>query len=118
MDILNSLVIGVFGMAVVFLVLVLLIVLINIQTFVARKLIPRGNGGSKGASAPIEAPTPAAPPPDPQGLTLVGVDERTAAIVMAVICDQTGIPPEELYFRTIRAMDDSPSEQSGRSTPA
>jgi len=118
MDILNSLLIGVFGMAVVFLVLVVLIVMINIQTFVARKLMAAGAARSKEATVPTDAPAPAAPPPDPQGLVLVGVDERTAAIVMAVVCDQTGIPPEELYFRTIRALDDSSSAQPGRSTPA
>jgi len=118
MDILNSLLIGGFGMAVVFLVLVVLIVMINIQTFVARKLVAAGAGRSKKTPVPTDAPAPAAPLPDPQGLTLIGVDERTAAIVMAVVCDQTGIPPEELYFRTIRALDDSPSAQPGRSTPA
>ena len=72
----------------------------------------------KGMTAVADAPVPEAPIADPQGLTLVGLDERTAAIVMAIVCDHTGFPPEQLYFRSIRALDESPSEPLGRSTPA
>jgi sodium pump decarboxylase gamma subunit len=118
MDILNSLLIGVFGMSVVFLVLVVLILLINVQTLVARKLMSGGAPRPPRESAEAVVPSPAPPAADPQSLTLVGVDERTAALVMAIVCDKTGIPPEELYFHSIRALDDPSSVQPGRSTPA
>ncbi len=113
MDILNSLATSVFGMGVVFLVLVLLIVLINLQTFVANRLL-----GRKGKPVARDLPAPPVKPAvataaataahiaDPGMVRLTGVDEKTAAMVMAIILDETGIDPARLYFKSIRALDE------------
>ena len=38
-------------------------------------------------------------------IALYGVDEKTAACIMAIVCDQTKIPLDQLVFRSIRALD-------------
>ena len=36
------------------------------------------------------------------GILLVDTDEQTAAMLMAIVSDQTGIPLERLHFQSIR----------------
>ena len=38
-------------------------------------------------------------------LLLFDVDEKTAACLMAIVCEQTKIPLNELVFKSIRALD-------------
>lgn len=38
-------------------------------------------------------------------LKLINVDERTAALVMAIVSDETDIPLSELVFKSIKAID-------------
>lgn len=112
MDILNSLYTSVFGMVVVFAVLVLLILLINMQTALIKRFsnrkatadlpitvssTPQQNHESAHSTKEVHFTAPA-----PQFLDLVDVDETTAAVIMAIICDQIGALPEELYFNSIR----------------
>lgn len=57
------------------------------------------------AAAPAPAPAaPAAPaaPVRPAGLVLENVDEPTAATLMAIISDRTGIPLNRLAFHSIK----------------
>lgn len=39
-------------------------------------------------------------------LELVGVDEKTAAVVMAIVSDKSGIPLNRLQFKSITLMED------------
>lgn len=56
--------------------------------------------------APAAAPAPAAPAAAPvayaPSVQLVDVDEPTAAVVMALVSNQTGIPLERLWFKSIK----------------
>lgn len=38
-------------------------------------------------------------------LKLLGTDEKTAALIMAVVSDESGIPLSELNFRSIKLID-------------
>lgn len=38
-------------------------------------------------------------------LKLIGVDERTAAMIMAIVSDDSQIPLSQLQFKTIKAID-------------
>ena len=40
-----------------------------------------------------------------ENVELVGIDEPTAAVVMAIVSDKTGIPLERLKFKSIKAKD-------------
>lgn len=64
------------------------------------------------ASPAPSAPAPAqAPPETPEGsawggsLTLKKVDEKTAALIMAIISDQSGIPLSQLCFKSIALVE-------------
>ncbi len=65
---------------------------------------------SKTAKAPV-APTLAAPAaPAAQsaqsGVELVGVDEPTAAVIMAIVSHQSGISLDRLAFKSIKLSED------------
>ena len=59
-------------------------------------------------AAPAATPVPAAVAPvavvkkDPE---LIDVDEKSAAIIMAIVSDETGIPLERLTFKSIKKID-------------
>ena len=56
------------------------------------------------ADAPSGVPMPAGMN---QGeLELVGTDEKTAAIIMAIVSDKSGIPLNRLSFKSIKLMED------------
>lgn len=61
-------------------------------------------------AAPTAPAAPAAPVKTPAGQTytgqvaLVGVDEKTAACLMAIVSEETKIPLDELVFRKIEAL--------------
>lgn len=49
--------------------------------------------------------------PMPEGmnqgeLQLIGTDEKTAAIIMAIVSDKSGIPLNRLSFKSIKLMED------------
>ena len=69
----------------------------------------RGGDGSAiapampaGIAPPPYSPPPVAPPPVNQALNLHGVDERTASMLMAIVADEVGVPPDEMRFLSIK----------------
>ena len=63
----------------------------------------------------VEAPAPAAAAPAgipmPAGmnqgeLELIDTDEKTAAVIMAIVSDKSGIPLNRLSFKSIKLMED------------
>ena len=65
----------------------------------------------KAAPAPAApaAPVPAAPASDEMfssgSLKLKNCDEKTAAMIMAIVADDTGIPLNELVFKSIKLVE-------------
>lgn len=59
---------------------------------------------------PVEAPKPAGTPlaegNSAGKLDLIDVDEPTAAVIMAIISDQSGIPLNRLNFKSIKKLED------------
>lgn len=53
--------------------------------------------------APAPAPAPAAAVPAMAGIQLTDVDEPTAAVIMAIVSSESGIPLERLSFKSIRS---------------
>ena len=89
----QSLLLSGIGMLVVLLELAILAVMIVILSKVLGAVV-----GEK------KAPVPAAPaaPARPAGLRLENVDEPSAATIMAIISDKTGIPLNHLDFHSIK----------------
>ncbi len=68
---------------------------------------------AKTAKAPAEAPKAAAPAgvPMPAGmnqgqLELIDTDEKTAAVIMAIVSNKSGIPLNRLSFKSIKLLED------------
>ncbi len=53
-------------------------------------------------SAPVQAAPAVAVKKDPE---LIDVDEKSAAIIMAIVSDESGIPLERLAFKSIKKID-------------
>lgn len=107
MTISKSLLVSVFGLAIVFVVLVALSLVITLLSkilgaFRKKEKTPQG--------APGNIPQQAAAETQDAGiaageLKLIDVDEKTAAIIMAIVSHESGIPLSELQFKSIKALD-------------
>jgi Na+-transporting methylmalonyl-CoA/oxaloacetate decarboxylase gamma subunit len=111
--IVEGLYVSAFGMSVVFAGLVSMIVLVNLQTWFVGKMQNRKKTAvpvPADAGAHLPAPQPTAPVQPvkayPQNLQLVQVEEKTAALIMAIVCHETGSQPDELYFKSIRLLEE------------
>ena len=95
---------------VVFAVLFLMYVLISIAGKIIEAVTKLGSKKEPAKAAPA-APAPAAAAPasgeifSSGTLKLKGCDEKTAAMIMAIVADDTGIPLEELVFKSIKLVE-------------
>ncbi len=105
---LESLLVALSGIVTVFMMLAVLCLMIPVISKTVASI-----EGKK--SAPVPAPAapataPAAPAPSASGGTytgevaLIGCDEKTAAMVMAIVSYETGIPLDQLIFHKIKAL--------------
>ncbi|HIY21221.1 MAG TPA: OadG family protein [Candidatus Flavonifractor merdigallinarum] len=104
----SALLVALSGMVIVFLMLAILCAMIVIISKVVSALTKSAAPAAPAAPAPAvpsAAPAPAAAP-GPYGgeVALLGVDEKTAACVMAIVSHETGIPLSELVFKSIKAL--------------
>ena len=80
--------------------------------FVAYVYIAKAINAKKAPEAPaaektVAAPAVAAPAaPVYTGPALVGVEEKEAAVIMAIVSHQTGIPLNRLRFESIKLLED------------
>lgn len=106
----ETLLIAVAGIAVVLLELAILSVLIVFLSKILRAIEGRfisvpDEPAEAAAPAPVAAPVaaPAAAPVAPSaGIQLIDIDEPTAAVVMAIVSNESGIPLEKLNFKSIK----------------
>ena len=105
----SMLIVALVGIVIVLVELGILAVLIQGISKIVRAL--EGAVSKKSAApaaatpAPVAAPAvaPAAPG---AGVQLVGVDEPTAAVVMAIVSNESGIPLNRLSFKSIKITED------------
>ena len=107
-SVLDALMIALSGIVIVFLMLALLWGVIAVISRVMGVLEKHtAHPASVSAAAPAaEEPAPApaaAPAPVPQ-VKLEGVSEVEAACVMAIVSHETGIPLDQLVFKSIKAV--------------
>ena len=97
--------------AVVFAVLFIMYVMISLSSKIIAAL-PSGDKKKAAAApaAPAAAAAEAAPASEGEEfssgtLKLKGCDEKTAAMIMAIVSDNTGIPLSELVFKSITLVE-------------
>ena len=101
------------GFVVVLAMLAIIAVVILVFSKVMAGLSKKGDAKKTGSEA-AEKSSPAAAPsgtPLPDGssmgkLDLIDVDEPTAATIMAIVSDQSGIPLNRLNFKSIKKLED------------
>lgn len=111
MSIIESLVVSLFCVALVFFVLSCLFTLVKILSNVLNMI------GDKGAEISVAKPeiapvTKAVGEADVNGIStgelkLFNVDEKTAAMIMAIVSHESQIPLSELIFKSIKAVEES-----------
>ena len=103
------------GIVTVMIILAVIAMLIILVSKVIRAF-ENAAAKKKGNAAPVAA-TPAASAAKPTGvipvagvsqgtIDLVNVDEKTAAIIMAIVSDKSGIPLNRLSFKSIKLVED------------
>lgn len=112
MTLVDSLIVSMLGFAIVFFVLILLSFLIKLQSMLLRYIMAAMNKSTNVENLLAEGETATAEMPEAfdEGwsageLKLLGVDEKTAAMIMAIVSDESQIPLSELQFKMIKAID-------------
>ena len=103
--ILSNLPIAAVGILVVMFELAIIAVSIFLISKVVRTFVKKEDSDSaesSASSAPAAVPAPAAVSAAPSGIELSGVDEPTAAVIMALVSNKSGIPLSNLRFRSIK----------------
>ena len=105
-SVLDALMIALSGIVIVFLMLALLW---GVIAFISRVMgvleKHTAHPASVSAAAPAAAAPAAAPAPAPAPqVKLEGVSEVEAACVMAIVSHETGIPLDQLVFKSIKAV--------------
>ena len=90
-----------FALAVIFVVAALYSLYARIKSGKAEKAAP-----AEEKKAPAAAPASADPTVGSGELELVETDEKTAAVIMALVSYKSGIPLNRLSFKSIRLMED------------
>ena len=109
LSLLDALMVALSGFVIVFIMLAVLwgiIMLVSrAVTGVERSPAAAPAPAPQPAPAPIPASAPAAPAVQtPPQVVLEGVSEPEAACVMAIVSHETGIPLDELVFKSIKAV--------------
>ena len=103
LSLLDALVVALSGFVIVFLMLALLwgiiLVISRVVSGVEHHPVP-AMAAPVSASAPARGAAPAAAPP----VVSEGIDEMQAACVMAIVSHETGIPLDQLVFKSIKAV--------------
>ena len=93
---------------VVFGVLLLMYILISLSGKIIQAITGIGKKAEPAKAAPAPA-APAAAAPEEEfssgTLKLKDCDEKTAAMIMAIVADDTGIPLNELVFKSIKLVE-------------
>ena len=105
MDIPKTLLISLIGFLTVILVLAIIAVFVRLISLVFSIFAKKADKQPQAAPAPAATPAPVQAPvkADPQ---LINVDEKTAAVVMAIVSHESGIPLNRLEFKSIKLMED------------
>ena len=102
--ILDAGIVALLGYAVVFFGLILLMIVVSI---LGKAFSAKDAKAAKAAPAEAAPAAPAAPEEvfSSGSLKLKNCDEKTAAMIMAIVADDSGIPLEELVFKSIKLVE-------------
>ncbi|MGI6182356.1 MAG: OadG family transporter subunit [Agathobaculum sp.] len=103
LSVLDALMVALSGFVIVFLMLAALWAIIIVVSRVVGGLSSKKAPAAAPAPVPAAAPAPAPAVPAVPQVELVGIEETQAACVMAIVSHETGIPLDQLVFKSIKA---------------
>lgn len=107
LEIPEALLISLIGVLVVMFELALLAIFILLMSKVFKNLGKKNKGETQETPEVVVPSGTPLPETDSAGkLDLVDVDEPTAAVIMAIVSDQSGIPLNRLSFKSIKKLED------------
>ena len=111
MPLTDALATSLIGITTVICILAVIAVLIILVSKVIRAVEGVATKKAPEAPAPVAASSAPAGVPMPAGmnqgeLELINTDEKTAAIIMAIVSDKSGIPLNRLSFKSIKLVED------------
>lgn len=104
----EALIVSLIGICVVMAILAIIAVLIILISKIIRtveKVFSKKKAVAP--SAPVAAPVPATDGANLGEVELIGTDEKTAAVIMAIVSQKSDIPLNRLSFKSIRLMDEN-----------
>ena len=102
MSVLDTLAVDIFGIAIVFGVLIALSIVIKLISVIVGRLQEQKTDAAVADKTDISLKEQAHFADGE--LKLIDVDEKTAALIMAIVSDESQIPLSQLQFRSIRLM--------------
>lgn len=106
MSISDSILVSLFGISIVFIVLIALSWLIKIQSILFGAIAKKNEKTIKKTEDRQKPMTTEKVIEVANGqLSIIDVDEKTAALVMAIVSDELQVPLSELQFKYIKAVD-------------
>ena len=106
----DALLYALFTIAIVFTALLIIFVCIKIFSAILNAFDHKKDTSTEAPAAAAATSAPAAPAAPEEEfssgtLKLKGCDEKTAAMIMAIVSDNTGIPLSELVFKSITLVE-------------
>ncbi len=98
MSVFNSILVSLFGISIVFIVLIALSAVLKIQSTLFNLLAKKKEPVKQIREDAVEAEQVYGE------VQLIDVDDRTAALIMAIVSDEMKTPLEELNFKYIKAV--------------
>ena len=105
----EALAVSLIGITTVIIILAIIACLIILVSKVIRAIEAKASVSKKKAAPAPSAVSPAAAPVAGQSqgqVDLIGVDEKEAAVIMAIVSNKSGIPLERLSFKSIKLIED------------
>lgn len=107
MNFIDSLSVGMFIFVIVFLVLALLLFIVKLFSYAITKLDSKKSDEANKLKEELPNTTVSKEEDFSSGtLKLINVDEPTAAMIMAIVSHESGIPLSELCFKSIRLINE------------
>ncbi len=109
MGFLDSLIVSAFGLCIVFSALILISLCIKVLTMILaateKSEKPQAKEETQAVVQQAEKPVLNKDAVGFGELKLINVDEKTAAMIMAIVSDESKIPLDELQFKTIKLIE-------------
>lgn len=110
MPISEALAVSLIGIVTVMIILAVIAGLIILVSKAIRAIEAKASGSEKAVAPATSAVSPSTAENQGQ-VELIGTDDKTAAVIMAVVSEKSGIPLERLKFKSIKLVEEKKGDR-------